>query len=313
MEEPFIVAIKRHSLEDGPGIRSVLFFKGCPLRCGFCQNPETQVANREIAFYEARCQACGACASACPRPIIADGTSPDPCRGCSLCADACPHAALVAMGRRYTVDDLVELLLRDEPFYRRSGGGVTFSGGECTLFPHYLEAVARVLKERGIHLCIETCGEFPSAVFVERLLPLIDLVYFDLKLADPEAHRLHTGRDNRRILENLATLARFAPERVRVRIPVIPEVTLSDENFAALIERIRACGLSGAILLPYNPLGLHMVRRLRRDHPLAMKAASSAAAPAPASSSAEPSPQFMTAAEFAAATARFEAIARRLV
>lgn len=309
MEEPYIVAVKRHSLEDGPGIRSVVFFKGCPLRCGFCQNPETQDARPEIAFYEERCVACGACGEACPRALAAEGTSSEPCRGCGSCADACPRAALALIGCRHTVADLVELLVRDEPFYRRSGGGVTFSGGECTLFPHYLEAVARALKERAIHVTIETCGEFAAAFFFECLLPLVDLVYFDLKLADAEVHRIHTGRDNRRIFGNLETLARLAPDRVRVRIPVVPDVTLSDENFTGLIARIRACGLSGATLLPYNPLGLHMAKRLGRDHPLVMKAASPALAP----SSAAPPPPFMTAAEFAAATARFEALARRLV
>ena len=172
---PLIVDVKRHSLEDGPGIRSVVFFKGCPLRCVFCQNPEAQLARAEIAFRADRCVECGACVLACPAHA-ASLASPgridrSHCDVCGKCAAACPSSALAVIGRTFEVDDLVELLARDEPFYRHSGGGVTFSGGECTMFPDYLAAVARALKARGIHTAVETCGEFAGAMFVERLLP----------------------------------------------------------------------------------------------------------------------------------------------
>jgi pyruvate formate lyase activating enzyme len=268
---PLIVDVKRHSLEDGPGIRSVVFFKGCPLRCVFCQNPEAQNARAEIAFRAERCVECAACVSACPVGVV-DLATPGRidrarCDACGKCAAICPSSALALIGRIHAVDELVELLMRDEPFYRHSGGGVTFSGGECTLFPDYLEAVARALKARGIHTAVETCGEFPGAMFVERLLPLFDLIYFDLKFADPARHLAHTGRDNGRILDNLALLMQLAPDRVQVRIPLVPGITATEENLAGLAACLRERGVRRATLLPYNPLGRRMAAQLGRPEP----------------------------------------------
>jgi pyruvate formate lyase activating enzyme len=268
---PLIVDVKRHSLEDGPGIRSVVFFKGCPLRCVFCQNPEAQEVHAEIAFRADRCVACGACVSACPESAV-DLTMPGRiarphCNVCGKCATACPSSALAVIGQAHEVGELVELLMRDEPFYRHSGGGVTFSGGECTMFPDYLEAVARGLKARGIHTAIETCGEFAGAMFVERLLPFLDLIYFDLKFADPVLHLTHTGRDNRRILDNLALLMRRAPDRVQVRVPLVPDITATRENLAGLATSLRERGVRRAIVLPYNPLGRRMATQLGRPEP----------------------------------------------
>ena len=235
---------------------------------------------------------------------------------------------MVSVGRQYAIDELVNLLLRDEAYYRRSGGGVTFSGGECTMFPAYVGAVAVSLKARGVQLALETCGEFSASLFCERLLPFLDLIYFDLKLADPREHRSCTGRDNSRIFENLALLARLVADRLRVRIPLVPGVTLSEGNFAGLIRQLRSCGLHGAILLPYNPLGLQMAKRLRRDQPRVMKRTqdqprvvkraqdrgySSVGAVAQSELLARgSSTRFMTAAEFADATVRFERIAREI-
>ena len=290
---PLIVDVKRHSLEDGPGIRSVVFFKGCPLRCVFCQNPEARHAHAEIAFRADRCVDCGACVSACPTNVV-DLNRPgridrSHCDVCGKCAAACPSGALTVIGRSYEVDELVELLMRDEPFYRHSGGGVTFSGGECTMFPDYLAAVALALRARRIHLAVETCGEFASAMFVERLLPLLDLVYFDVKLADPAQHHAHTGRDNRRILDNLILLVRTAPDRVQARIPLIPGITATEENLAGLAASLRECGVRRATLLPYNPLGRSMAVALGRPEP--------------------PTPdRFMTREEQTAAITMFEAL-----
>jgi pyruvate formate lyase activating enzyme len=268
---PLIVDVKRHSLEDGPGIRSVVFFKGCPLRCVFCQNPEARNAHAEIAYRADRCVRCGACATICPAGAIDLTASERICRqrcdACGKCAGACPSSALITIGRAYAVEELVELLMRDEPYYRHSQGGVTFSGGECTMFPEYLEAVARTLKIRKVHLVVETCGEFPGAWFVERIMPWIDLVYFDVKIADPDRHRAHTGCGNRRILDNLALLVRTAPNRVQVRIPLVPGITSTRENLARLAVCLRERGVRSAILLPYNPLGGQMAMRLGHPRP----------------------------------------------
>jgi pyruvate formate lyase activating enzyme len=290
---PLIVDVKRHSLEDGPGIRSVVFFKGCPLRCVFCQNPEAQHAHAEVAFRADRCVECGACVSACPAHAV-DLTTPDRidrphCDVCGKCATACPSGALTVIGRSYEVNELVELLMRDEPFYRHSGGGVTFSGGECTMFPDYLAAVARALRARGIHLVVETCGEFVGAIFVERLLPHLDLIYFDLKFADPALHLTYTGRDNRRVLDNLALLMRNAPDRVQVRIPLVPGITATKENLAGLVASLREDGVRRATLLSYNPLGRRMAVELGRPEPPTLA-------------------RFMTKEEQASAIAMFEAM-----
>jgi pyruvate formate lyase activating enzyme len=290
---PLIVDVKRHSLEDGPGIRSVVFFKGCPLRCVFCQNPEAQNARAEIAFRTDRCVECGACVSACPARAVdlarLGRIDRSHCDVCGKCATACPSGALTVIGRSCEANELVELLMRDEPFYRHSGGGVTFSGGECTMFPDYLVAVALELRAQGIHTAVETCGEFAGAMFIECLLPHLDLVYFDLKFADPALHLSYTGRDNCRILDNLAMLMLNAPDRVQVRIPLVPGITATEENLAELATSLRERGVRRATLLSYNPLGRRMAVELGRPEP-------------------PTSDRFMTREEEAVAIAMFEAM-----
>ncbi len=268
---PYLADIKRHSLEDGPGIRSVVFFKGCPLHCDFCHNPEMQRAEVELLLRAERCLACGECVAACPRGAIsldqAVRVDRVRCEVCGRCTAACPSSALALVGRRYAIDELVEVLLRDEAYYRRSGGGVTFSGGECTLFPEYLVRLARALKARAVHLVAETCGEFDGAWFADELLPLLDLVYFDVKLADARAHRRHTGRDNARILANLQLLLRLAPERTEVRMPLVPGITATSENLQGVAACLRRLGVRRATLLPYNPLGGGVAVSLGRARP----------------------------------------------
>jgi pyruvate formate lyase activating enzyme len=268
---PYIADVKRHSLEDGPGIRSVVFFKGCPLRCSFCHNPEMQRREVELVFRGDRCLACGECLAACPRTAISLGRlgriDRARCEACGHCAVACPSSALAVVGRRYAVEELTQVLLRDEAYYRRSGGGITLSGGECTLFPDYLLALVGALKMRQLHLVVETCGEFDGAWFADALLPLVDLVYFDVKLADAGQHRQHTGHDNQRILDNLQRLVRLAPERVEVRVPLVPGITATVENLQAVAVALRRFGVRRATLLPYNPLGRSMAAALGRKLP----------------------------------------------
>jgi pyruvate formate lyase activating enzyme len=168
MRTPLIVDIKRHSLEDGPGIRSVVFFKGCPLHCRFCQNPETQESTLELSFDKARCIGCLACVSRCDHQAIrlVDGRpslNRDQCRPCDLCSAVCPSGALTLIGRTYSIHTLAEILLRDEPYYRHSQGGVTFSGGECALYPEYVGGLAQQLKNHSIHLAVPTSGFFMTS------------------------------------------------------------------------------------------------------------------------------------------------------
>ena len=268
---PLIVDIKRHSLEDGPGIRSVVFFKGCPLRCIFCQNPEAQDPEVEIAFSARECIHCGSCAEACPQGAI-DLEDPgrihrEMCIRCGRCVSACPGKGLRLIGSYYPVEGLAELLLRDLPFYRHSGGGVTLSGGEPTLYPDYLEPLLKRLKARGIHLVLETSGFFDYEVFGEKILPYIDLIYYDIKIADPELHREYIGKTNYRILDNLYRLLQEKGVEVHPRVPLIPGITATRANLSAIVDLLCEAGAENVSLLPYNPMGIEMAVNLGLPKP----------------------------------------------
>jgi pyruvate formate lyase activating enzyme len=270
MTHPLVVDIKRHSLEDGPGIRSVVFFKGCPLRCVFCQNPETQNPAPEIAFRQRVCIDCRLCTAACAQQALAQGPRAidrKKCRTCGACTRVCPSGALALIGQPMTLDEMVEVLMRDQAYYRHSGGGVTLSGGECTVFPDFAGELLRRLRAAGIATAIETCGEFSSAAFAQWILPHVDLILFDLKLADSEAHQVVTGRGNERIWSNLKNLLAACPERVQVRIPLIPGITDDRKNLTALADRVAQLGGRHLTLLPYNPLGVLMAKSLGRTYP----------------------------------------------
>ena len=265
---PLVVEIKRGSHEDGPGIRSVVFFKGCPLRCVFCHSPETQDPKEEIIFSARECTNCGNCADSCPQGAI-DLSRPErinrnKCIHCGQCVGVCPGDGLRLIGRYYSAEELVEILLRDLPFYRHSNGGVTLSGGECTLYPNYLESLLKSLKTREVHLVLETCGYFNFDVFEQKILPYIDMIYYDVKIADPETHRKYTGKTNQKILGNLRRLILEKPADVYPRIPLIPGITATRENLSAIVDLLCEAGAEDVSLLPYNPLGIEMDVRLGR-------------------------------------------------
>ena len=259
-----VADVKRYSFEDGPGIRSVVFFKGCPLRCVFCHNLEMQRRGPELGLHVDSCLGCGQCVDVCPNRALARSQpvrlDRDRCNVCGDCARACPSGALRVVGRAYGIDELVELLLRDEPFYRHSGGGVTLSGGEPTAAGDDLVQLARKLKTHRIHVVLQTAGEFEANWFCRSLLPLLDLVYFDLKLVQPELHLRYTGRDNRQILSNLARLLHTCPGLVVPRIPLIPGITDSEDNLRAAANFLREHGAKQVVLLPYNPLSREKAR-----------------------------------------------------
>ena len=266
-----VVDVKRDSQADGPGTRSVVFFKGCPLRCTFCQNPETQDPRAEVAFSRAKCVECGRCVEACPRGAatleLPERIRRERCTRCGTCAEACPTGALRCIGTSYEVRALAEVLLRDFLFYKHTHGGVTLSGGEPTLWPDYVESLLQLLKANNVHVVLETCGHFHYETFRRKLLPYLDLVYFDVKLADPEAHRRHTGKSNRRILDNLRRLLAEPAVEVQPRVPLVPEVTATRENLAAVVDLLCDAGADSVQLLPYNPLGLEMFEALGRPRP----------------------------------------------
>jgi pyruvate formate lyase activating enzyme len=268
---PLIVDVKRDSLEDGPGIRSVVFFKGCPLRCLFCHNPETQSPRVEIGFFSRQCIQCDECAKACPVGAVDPGNpgciSRNRCTYCFACVEACPGRALRRLGAPYPVEALAEILLADHLFYRHSGGGVTLSGGECTMFPGYMESLLKLLKACGIHVAIETGGYFRYDVFRRRILPYVDLVLFDLEIADTDLHREITGQSNRVILENFRALVQERKDLVHPRVPLIPGITMEKANLAAIGGFLRECGVQKASVVPYNPLGLDKYETVGRTPP----------------------------------------------
>jgi len=268
-ERPLIVDVERHALHDGPGIRTTVFFKGCPLSCLWCHNPETILPEPEIAFYPGDCISCGGCAEACPnRAIQLD--KPDRidrviCQRCGECVSVCPGTGLRVVGTYYELDQLVELLLRDKIYYEVSGGGVTLSGGEPILHMDYVSQLLRKLKERGIHIAIETAGYFHYEAFCSKLLPFLSLILYDIKLMNPKEHQIHTGRENQIILENFRRLIKDSPIPVIPRIPLVPSITAKPENLQAISEFIRECGLTQCLLLPYNPLGLSKRENLGKE------------------------------------------------
>lgn len=214
MKTPYIFDIKRASTSDGPGIRTAVFLKGCNLNCYWCHNPESKKANPEMAFYREKCIGCQNC-----RHLFEKEENKE-CLSCGRCADICPAEAIKLYGKEYSADEIFEVIVRDKDFFMATGGGVTFSGGECMLYPDFLAAVLKKCKESGIHTAIDTAGSVPYSSF-EQVLPFADLFLFDIKALDPELHKRGTGRDNRLILNNLEKLI-SAGKRILVRVPVIP-------------------------------------------------------------------------------------------
>ena len=256
---PLIFDIKRFSREDGPGIRTTVFFKGCPLSCSWCHNPESKNPEPEIAFYSDRCIGCGDCDAVCPESAIRlekTGTGRidrKKCSACGLCVDACPSGALKIIGRFYPPEELIETVLADKNFYKTSGGGVTFSGGEPTLFMNYVVEVSKGLKKQGLHLAIQTAGPFRLDAFVQKLLPHVDLVFYDIKIIDPDAHKRHTGSDNRAILYNFTQLHLVAPDKLIPRTPMIPGITDTKQNLEQISRFLKIAGCRPSRLLSYNP------------------------------------------------------------
>ena len=219
-----------------------------------------------------RCSVCRRCEPACPcgvaRPAR-EAQSPGSCRTCGACVDACAAAARRVAGEHHDLDELTALLLRDEPFYRHSGGGVTLSGGEPTVFPRYSGELAARLASRGVHVLLETCGHFDGAAFERHLLPHLSTVYFDLKLADDDQHRRHTGRGNARIRENLGRLVGRGDLEVLPRVPLVPGITDGAPNLRALAAVLLDLGLLRVALMPYNPLWVPKREALGFDLPFA--------------------------------------------
>lgn len=240
---PLIFDIKRTSTVDGPGIRTTVFFKGCNLDCYWCHNPESKSLRPQLGLFAEKCIHCGVCEKICPHP--------EGCVLCGMCAESCPAEARKLYGKPYSPDELHRIILADRDYYAATGGGVTFSGGECMLYPEFIQELAKKCCQSGIQVAIDTAGNVPWSHF-EKVLPYVDCFLYDIKALDPELHRTGTGNGNTLILENLDKLIQTG-NSIIIRTPVIPGYNDGKE-----LEQIsRYCALRGLPheKLKYHPLG----------------------------------------------------------
>jgi len=254
----------RFSVHDGPGIRTTVFLKGCPLRCAWCHNPESQEFPPRLMLFAERCRRCGECVAVCPRHAIPDPAEelkiPDECDGCGTCAEACVAGARQIVGRRASVAEVLAEVLRDVVFFDQSRGGVTVSGGEPAAQPVFTRGLLAACRGQGIHTTLDTCG-FAAPEAFASVSALADLVLFDLKAMDSATHERFTGVPNATILENLSALARTG-RPVVVRVPLIPGVNDSEEELSAMARFVRSCGLPRVDVLPYHRIGADKYSRL---------------------------------------------------
>ena len=258
-----VLDIQRMSTEDGPGLRTTVFLKGCPLACTWCHNPESIDPRSHVEWKGVLCIGCGICGTACPQNGITydeNGVhTADFCNACGTCTRECPTQALELKGVNYTIDDLYDVVIRDRAFWGRDGG-VTVSGGEATLQWQDVLALFQKLKEAGVHTALDTCGFNKREVF-EALLPYTDIFLYDLKLFDDDEHIKYTGQSNKVIFENFEWLAE-TDARIWVRTPIIPGATDTDENIKGLagivrdrVEKWELCAFNNLCQDKYDRLG----------------------------------------------------------
>ncbi|NLF12383.1 MAG: glycyl-radical enzyme activating protein [Anaerolineaceae bacterium] len=268
----WILNLQRFSVHDGPGIRTTVFLKGCPLRCLWCDNPESQCFEPQILFWEDRCIRCGACVAVCPEGAVIEvegrrRIDDARCTTCGQCVAECYAGALEQVGRLMTAEEVLAEVEADRPFYEESGGGMTLSGGEPTAQPAFARALLAGAKARHIHTAIESCGYAPWDVW-EELLPFLDLILYDVKEVDPALHQELTGVSSEPILDNLARLARSGKPLI-VRRPVIPGYNDSPESIHRLARAVRELGTVEEIdLLPYHRMGEGKYDRLEQEYAL---------------------------------------------
>ena len=267
--EGVIFNIQKYSVNDGPGIRTVVFFKGCPLRCAWCSNPESQSIRVQVLWEKAKCLRCGHCETVCPEGAIRcrEGrvrVDAHRCAGCGTCVRECPARALRTEGEKKTAGEILETVMQDLPFYEESGGGITLSGGELLLQPELALNLLTGAKEKGLGTCCETTGMADPDLF-ERVTGPADLILFDVKHWDSEAHRRGTGLGSALPTENLRRAIRRGKE-VLPRIPVIPGFNDSQNDASALAMHLRSLGAGRCQLLPFHQFGENKYDLLGADY-----------------------------------------------
>lgn len=266
-----IFNIQKFSVHDGPGIRTTVFFKGCPLNCWWCHNPESQDADAEIMYWDRKCLKCGTCIRLCPQKALdfaGDRIIQDKerCRRCGVCVKSCQARAVEFAGRKVASEYVMKEIMKDRIFYDESGGGVTFSGGEPLMQPEFLYELLLRCREEGLHTALDTTG-FTSWDILERMLGMVDLFLYDVKLMDSEKHRKYTGVPNDTILGNLRRLSERNC-RVNARVPVIPGINDDVDNIEQTGKFLTDINISQVNILPYHNIAVDKYNRLSRTYEL---------------------------------------------
>ncbi|MBR3400799.1 MAG: glycyl-radical enzyme activating protein [Parasporobacterium sp.] len=269
-----IFNIQRFSTDDGPGIRTTVFVKGCPLSCIWCANPESQSSLPQIVNRPSKCRGCGKCAAVCPEHVISlipTDNKPEIridrslCKNCCTCVKACSAGAMHLYGEHVTADEVYNTVKRDLGYYQRSGGGITISGGEPMMQIDFVTALYTLCKNGGIHTALDTCGYFPTE-YISRTSGLVDLVLFDLKIIDPDLHKHYTGVDNQLIHRNLREFLKTDAE-IFIRVPLIPEITDTEANLTAIANVVKSFEKPLHVdLLPYHNYGENKFKMLGKPY-----------------------------------------------
>jgi pyruvate formate lyase activating enzyme len=272
MKDGMIFDVQKYAIHDGPGIRTTVFFKGCPLRCWWCQNPEGQDLKPELIYRKSRCIDCGECVKNCPQEAISLGAehvsvNRENCVLCDDCSRICPSDALSIAGKQVSVKEILEEIEKDLTFFSESGGGVTFSGGEPLLQHDFLNTLLIECKERDIHTIVQTCG-FASYEIIDRVRDKVDLFLYDIKIMDDRKHVKYTGASNVRILENLKKLAENGSSIV-VSFPIIPGISDDEKNVTRIAQFIQPLpNIKQVNLLPYHRAGIEKYKNLGKPYRL---------------------------------------------
>lgn len=268
----WVFDIQRYSINDGPGIRTTVFFKGCPLTCLWCDNPESQYSFPQLLFFDSLCTKCLNCVKVCPTGASSSNSNGNIhidrnlCKAFGTCVEACLSKARAISGKLMTVTEVFEIIKQDELFYRNSGGGVTASGGEPTSQSEFLLELFKKCQEYGFHTTLDTCGYVEWRV-LGRILRYTDLVLLDIKNMNTQKHIELTGVDNSLILENAKRMVE-QEKPIRIRVPLIPGCNDSEENIKATCEFVKTLGLREVDILPYHPLGAKKYRSVGREYGL---------------------------------------------